>query len=86
VWFINTDCEPQLMGMGAVVGLGGQLLWMRLVDSQGCRIRHSWGSQLFRQSTMTPWEARDIVLADMGSYLFADKGGCNRLRAFTSHS
>lgn len=74
-WYINQDIEPQLFTMNMAVGTGGVPVYMPAGGISGAPFATLFG----RPVIPTEWNATlgtigDIVLADMQSYLFIDKG------------
>lgn len=76
IWYINTDCWPQLFGLNQVVGLSGVPMFM----APGALPNTPSGSLLGRpiiesEFNETLGTVGDIVLADMSQYILIEKGG-----------
>jgi len=76
VWFINTDCWPQLFGLNETIGLSGVPMFML----PGALPNTPAGSLLGRpivesEFNETLGTVGDIVLADLSQYILIEKGG-----------
>jgi HK97 family phage major capsid protein len=76
VWLINQDIEPQLFTMSLAVGTGGSAVFL-----PGGSVSSEPYASLFGRPVIPIEQAAtlgtvgDCVLADLSSYLLADKGG-----------
>lgn len=78
VWFINQDCEPQLLTMSLAVGTGGVPAYM----PPGGLNTSPYGQLLGRpvvpiEFCQTCGTVGDIILADMKAYASGTQGGVN---------
>lgn len=76
IWLINQDLEPELMGMSLAVGTGGMPVYLPANGAAG-----QPNSVLMARPVVPIWQCAtlgtvgDIILADLGQYLIARKGG-----------
>lgn len=76
VWYINQDIEPQLMTMSLSVGTGGVPVYMPANNASGSPFGTLLGRPVVPvEHCKTLGTVGDIILADMGQYLYASKGG-----------
>lgn len=76
VWFINQDVEPMLSQMSLPVGTGGVPVYMPAGGVSGAQYTTLFGRPVIPvEQCSTLGTVGDIVLADLGEYLFIDKGG-----------
>lgn len=76
VWLVNQSVLPQLYSMSLAVGGGGQLVYMPANGISGRPYATLMGAEIVVcEQTDTLGDKGDIVLADLGQYLLADKGG-----------
>ena len=75
VWLVNQDCEPQLEGMAAVVGVGGVPAYLPpggLADAPYGRLK---GKPVIPvEYASTCGTIGDVVLADLSQYGLSDRG------------
>jgi len=75
VWFINQDCEPQLLTMGMVIGNNGVPVYMPAGGLSASPYATLLGRPVVPvEQAATCGTAGDIVLADMSQYKLIDKG------------
>lgn len=75
IWFINQDVEPQLYGMGIVVGTGGTPAYMPPGGLSGQPYGTLFGRPVVAiEQCQTLGTLGDIILGDFGEYLIVDKG------------
>jgi len=75
VWFINQDCEPQLLTMGMVIGSGGIPVYMPAGGISQSPFATLFGRPVIPiEQCATCGTAGDIILADMSQYKIIDKG------------
>lgn len=76
VFLINQDVEPQLFNMGITVGTGGTPAFMPAGGLSGSPFNTLFGRPVIPvEYCATLGTVGDIVLTDLSSYLFIDKGG-----------
>lgn len=76
VWYINQDIEPQLFAMFLAVGTGGVPVYMPAGGASASPFATLMGRPVIPvEHCKTLGTAGDIILADMGQYLYATKGG-----------
>lgn len=76
VWFVNQDCEPQLMTMALVVGAGGVPVYMPAGGVSATPYATLLGRPVIPvEQCATVGTVGDIVLADMSQYQLVDKPG-----------
>lgn len=75
VWLINQDVEPQLYGMGIVVGTGGSPAYMPPGGISGTPYGTLFGRPVIAvEQCQTLGTLGDIILGDFSEYLIIDKG------------
>lgn len=75
VWFINQDVEPMLSQMSLSVGTGGVPVYMPAGGVSGTQYTTLFGRPVIPiEQCSTLGTVGDIVLADLGEYLYIDKG------------
>lgn len=75
VWLINQDVEPQLYGMGIVVGTGGTPAYMPPGGISGQPYGSLFGRPVIAvEQCQTLGTLGDIILGDFSEYLIIDKG------------
>ncbi len=73
VWFVNQDCEYQLMTMAMVVGTGGVPVYMPASGVSGSPYSTLFGRPVIPiEQAATVGDNGDIILADMSQYLYAE--------------
>ena len=76
VWFINQDIEQQLLSMALPVGTGGIPVYMPANGLSGAPFATLMGRPVIPvEYCATLGTNGDIILADLGEYVFIDKGG-----------
>jgi HK97 family phage major capsid protein len=76
IWIANRDIFPQLSQMSLAVGTGGAPAYMPANGLAGVPYNTLVGLPIiFIEQASTVGTEGDIVLADMGQYLVAEKGG-----------
>lgn len=76
VWFINSDVTPQLYTMGIAVGMGGSPVYLPAGSLAGSPYGTLFGRPVVEiEQCDTLGDKGDIVLADVGQYLFGMKSG-----------
>jgi HK97 family phage major capsid protein len=76
VWLINQDCLPQLMQLSIPVGTGGIPLWIAGNSLAGQPYNTLLGRPVIEcEHCSTLGTVGDIMLVDLGQYLFIEKGG-----------
>jgi HK97 family phage major capsid protein len=76
VWLINQNIEPQLMTMSLSVGTGGIPIYMPAGGLSGQPYGTLFGRPVIAiEQAATLGTVGDILFADMGGYLIAEKGG-----------
>lgn len=76
VWFINTECTPQLDALSIAVGTGGELVYMPaggLSDSPFGRLKGRPVIEIEQAAALG--DTGDIVFADLNYYKLITKGG-----------
>ena len=75
VWYINQDCEHQLMSMAKVVGAGGVPVYLPANGISGAPYSTLMGRPVIPiEQASTVGDKGDIWLADMSQYRIVDKG------------
>jgi HK97 family phage major capsid protein len=76
VWLINQNIEPQLFTMSLAVGTGGIPIYMPAGGLSGQPYATLFGRPVIAiEQAATLGTVGDIILADMGGYILAEKGG-----------
>jgi len=76
VWLVNQAVLPHLYTMGLAVGTGGSAVFMPAGGASGSPYATLMGRPLIATEKLpTLGTAGDILLADFGQYVVADKGG-----------
>ena len=76
IWLINQDIEPQLFTMSLSVGTGGVPVYMPPGGLSGQMYGSLFGRPVIAiEQAATLGTVGDIILADMGGYILAEKGG-----------
>jgi len=76
VWLINQSIEPELYGMGIVVGLGGSPVYLPPTGASGSPYGTLFGRPVIPCNYCSKLgDAGDIILADFSEYLILEKGG-----------
>lgn len=79
VWFINQDVEPQLSKLSLPIGTGGVPVYMPAGGISGQPYTTLFGRPVIpTEHCATLGTIGDIVLVDLGEYLFIDKGTINQ--------
>jgi HK97 family phage major capsid protein len=76
VWFINTECTPQLDALSVAVGTGGELVYMPaggLSDSPFGRLKGRPVIEIEQAAALG--DTGDILFADLNYYKLITKGG-----------
>jgi HK97 family phage major capsid protein len=76
VWLINQNVEPQLFTMSLSVGTGGVPVYMPAGGLSGAPYGTLFGRPVIPiEQAATLGTVGDIVFADLGGYILAEKGG-----------
>lgn len=76
VWLINQDCEPTLMSMGVVVGVGGVPAYLPPSGLSGTPFATLFGRPVIPiEHSPTVGDANDITVADLSQYVVITKDG-----------
>jgi HK97 family phage major capsid protein len=76
VWLINQTVEPELYGMGIIVGVGGSPVYMPPNGASGSPYGTLFGRPVIPCNHCSAvGDAGDIILADFSEYLLIEKGG-----------
>jgi HK97 family phage major capsid protein len=76
VWLINQNIEPQLFTMSLAVGTGGVPIYMPAGGLSGQPYGTLFGRPVIAiEQAATLGTQGDILFADMGGYILAEKGG-----------
>jgi len=76
VWLINQNIEPQLFTMSLSVGTGGVPIYMPAGGLSGQPYGTLFGRPVIAiEQAQTLGTAGDILFADLGGYILAEKGG-----------
>jgi HK97 family phage major capsid protein len=76
VWFINQECQPELMTMAQTVGTGGVPVFLPAGGASGSPYMTLLGRPVVPVEQLPKLgDAGDILLADMSDYIGIDKGG-----------
>jgi len=76
VWLINQNIEPQLFTMSLSVGTGGVPIYMPAGGLSGQPYGSLFGRPVIAiEQAQTLGTAGDILFADLGGYILAEKGG-----------
>jgi HK97 family phage major capsid protein len=76
VWFYNQDIEPMLFTLGLIVGTGGAPVYMPPGGLSASPYGTLFGRPMVPiEQCSTLGTVGDIILADMGQYIVAEKGG-----------
>lgn len=76
VWFINQNVEPQLMQMSMAVGTGGVPVYMPAGGATAAPYATLFGRPVIAiEQCQTLGDKGDIIFADLGGYILAEKGG-----------
>lgn len=76
VWLINQDVEPQLFSMSMAVGTGGVPVYMPAGGISGQPYGTLFGRPVLPiEQCATLGTVGDVILADLGGYVLAEKGG-----------
>lgn len=76
VWLMNQDCGPQLWGMSAAVGTGGQVLYMPPGGLSGAPYATLMGRPIIEtEYSETVGTVGDIMLVSWSEYQMIEKGG-----------
>lgn len=75
VWFINQDCEQQLMTMAFVIGVSGVPVYMPAGGATAAPYSTIFGRPVIPvEQTKTIGTTGDIILSDYSQYMLIDKG------------
>jgi HK97 family phage major capsid protein len=76
VWLINQNIQPQLFGMSMAVGTGGVPVYMPAGGVSGQPYGTLFGRPVIPiEQCATLGTVGDIIFADLGGYILAEKGG-----------
>jgi HK97 family phage major capsid protein len=76
VWLINQNVEPQLMQMSMAVGTGGVPVYMPAGGASQSPYATLFGRPVIAiEQCQTLGDKGDIIFADLGGYILAEKGG-----------
>lgn len=76
VWFVNQNVEPQLMQMAMAVGTGGVPVYMPAGGASQSPYATLFGRPVIAiEQCQTLGDKGDIIFADLGGYILAEKGG-----------
>jgi HK97 family phage major capsid protein len=76
VWLINQNVEPQLMQMSMAVGTGGVPVYLPAGGATANPYATLFGRPVIAiEQCQTLGDKGDIVFADLGGYILAEKGG-----------
>lgn len=76
VWLANKNVLPQLLQMNLAVGTGGVPVYLPANQASGSPYQQLFGRPvIFIEQAATLGTVGDLILADMGGYIFVDKGG-----------
>ena len=76
VWLINQDIEPELYGLGLVVGVGGVAVYLPPGGLSAAPYGTIFGRPVIPcEQCSTLSAVGDIILADFSQYILIDKGG-----------
>lgn len=76
VWLINQNVEPQLMQMSMSVGTGGVPVYMPAGGATAQPYATLFGRPVIAiEQCQTLGDKGDIIFADLGGYILAEKGG-----------
>jgi len=76
VWYINQECQPELMTMSQTVGTGGVPVFLPAGGVSGSPYMTLMGRPVIPVEQCSKLgDAGDILLADMADYIGIDKGG-----------
>jgi len=76
IWLINQNIEPQLFTMSLAVGTGGIPIYMPAGGLSGQPYGTLFGRPVIAiEQAATLGTVGDIILADLGGYILAEKGG-----------
>lgn len=76
VWLINQNVEPQLFTMSLAVGTGGVPVYMPAGGLSGAPYGSLFGRPVIPiEQAATLGTVGDIIFADLGGYILAEKGG-----------
>ena len=76
VWMINQDVSPQLYTMSLSVGTGGSAVYLPPGGASSSPYASLFGRPVIPiEHCQTVGTVGDIILADMGGYILAEKGG-----------
>ena len=76
VWIVNKDVYPQLFSLNVAVGLGGIPVWLPAGSISGQPYSTLFGKIVIPcEASATLGTVGDVILADLGGYVLAEKGG-----------
>lgn len=76
LWLINQNVEPQLMNMSMAVGTGGVPVYMPAGGATAQPYATLFGRPVIAiEQCQTLGDKGDIIFADLGGYILAEKGG-----------
>lgn len=76
VWLINQNVEPQLMQMSMAVGTGGVPVYLPAGGATAAPYATLFGRPVIAiEQCQTLGDKGDIIFADLGGYILAEKGG-----------
>jgi HK97 family phage major capsid protein len=76
IWLINQEAEPQLMQMAMAVGTGGVPVYMPAGGASQSPYATLFGRPVVPcEQCAALGDAGDIIFADFGGYILAEKGG-----------
>jgi HK97 family phage major capsid protein len=76
IWLVNRDITPELFTMGITVGTGGSPIFMPAGGISGNPFNTILGRPVIEiEQASTLGTLGDIIFADLGGYILAEKGG-----------